>query len=117
MANVEIKNPDLLEKLNEQTDNTEVPYPTIEAKQIIEKLHKGKSTAQIDKILRAIAREKEQNQKQLIVKGDLIDATEHSLFAMGFRVKHGYEQKPKYAQNANTETFDINKPVNTITWE
>lgn len=127
MATVEIKNQNMAEKktipqpivsvTDEKKEETpEVVYPNENAKELCIKLNPY-GNEELDKVLIAFNKEKMARRNSVTVKGDLSDKTQQTLFQIGFRLKKKYEEKPKYAQNANTETIDINKPYYTITFE
>lgn len=127
MATIEIKNQDLAEKktipqpiikatIETKEEVAEVVYPNENAKELCIKLNPY-GNEELDKVLIAFNKEKQAGRSSVTVKGDLSDKTQQTLFQIGFKLKKAYEEKPKYAQNANTETIDVNKPFYTITFE
>ncbi len=126
MADVEIKNPELaatevkkkIEKAIPAAPLKQVPYPSDEAEAACKRINGGARNEELERILFAIERERSQGFNTLKVRGTITDKTEHSLFASGFRMNHGFEEKPKYMMQgqSNVEPFDQNKPFTTIKW-
>ena len=100
----------------QKEEPAEVVYPNENAKELCIKLNPY-GNAELDKVLVSFNKEKQAGRNSVTIKGELSDKTQQTLFQIGFKLKKKYEEKQKYAQTANTESIDVNKPYYIITFE